>query len=432
MNYIAWDTETTGLPMTRQSASYDNVHLYDKCRMVTLAFVKYSSRGRELGSYHGVVYPDTFDVPPESTAIHGVTHEYAQHKGVPFGQVYSKFKDAVSNVSIMIAHNSTFDENCFFSECYRRGFSIEPFKHLHFVDTLKLARSVLPGLYNHKLLTIYKYYFGKEFDAHDALNDSRACGKIYPLLRDGEFITKDIGVEDIIIKASDVATIIGMNPYKKPKEIIDNLWSKYLPDTFQGKTKEQEALETINKCSAAKLLFKDAETYKSLNSSDIERKFNAVSNQLHLKSNLSDKEIKTVEEHVRKTLFTNHGIRHEETTASNYDNLKEDKTFYKYEICSIEGTTYSICGRIDRIRDDKTIIEIKNRARGLFNSVKTYEEIQCQVYMEMLNLDNCELIEQYNDTRKTYLIQRDQMKWKSEILPVLKNFCTYFHSEISK
>ena len=432
MNYIAWDTETTGLPMGYTKATPDNVHLFDKCRMLTLAFVKYSSKGREVSSYHGLVYPDTFEVPPESTKIHGITHEHAIHKGQPFVHVYESFKAAVSTISLMVAHNSSFDENCFFSECYRRGLSVEPFKHLQFFDTLKMARSVLPGLYNHKLLTVYKYYFGHEFDAHDALNDSRACGKIYILLRDNELKVKDVGIEKVTLKASDIASIIGMNPYKKPKEILDNLWAKYAPETFEGRTKEQEALDTIEKCSAAKLLFTDAGTYKSMNSSDIERKFNAVANQLHIKSNLSKPDIKLVEDHLRKTLFTNHGTKHEDTTASNYDDLKEDETFYKYDVCSIEGTTYRICGRIDRIRDDKTIIEIKNRTRGLFNCVRTYEEIQCQVYMEMLNLEKCELIEQYNDTRKTYLIYRDQMKWKSEILPALKNFCGYFHSEISK
>ena len=432
MNYISFDTETTGLPSGYQKATPDNIHLFDKCRLVTLAFVKYSSKGRELSSYHGLVYPDTFDVPAESTKVHGITHEHALHKGQPFGYVYAAFKEAVSNTSILVAHNSTFDENCFFSECYRRGFSVEPFKHVHFVDTLKMARSVLPGLYNHKLLTVYKHYFGHEFDAHDALNDSRACGKIYFLLRDNEFKMKDVGIEKVTLKASDVASIIGMNPYKKPKEVLDNLWAKYAPETFEGKTKEQEALETIEKCNASKVLFEDANMYKSMNSSDIERKFNAVSNQLHMKSNLSKSDIKLVEQHLRKTLFTNHGTRHEDTTASNYEDLKEDETFYKYEVCSIEGTTYRICGRIDRIRDDKTIIEIKNRTRGLFNSVRLYEEIQCQVYMEMLDLDKCELIEQYNDKRKTYLIHRDQMKWKSEILPALKNFCAYFHSEMSK
>ena len=178
MNYIAWDTETTGLPMGYKKATTENIHLYDKCRMLTLAFVKYSSKGRELSSYHGLVYPDTFNVTQESTDVHGITHEHALHKGQPFGYVYAAFKEAVSNTSILVAHNSTFDENCFFSECYRRGFSVEPFKHIHFIDTLKMARSVLPGLYNHKLLTVYKHYFGKEFDAHDALNDSRACGTI--------------------------------------------------------------------------------------------------------------------------------------------------------------------------------------------------------------------------------------------------------------
>ena len=345
MNYIAWDTETTGLPMGYKKATHENTHLFDRCRMLTLAFVKYSSKGRELSSYHGLVYPDTFNVPQESTNVHGITHEHALHKGQPFGYVYAAFKEAVSNTSILVAHNSSFDENCFFSECYRRGFDTEPFKHVHFVDTLKMARSVLPGLYNHKLLTVYKHYFGKEFDAHDALNDSRACGTIYPLLRDNEFKMKDVGIEKVTLKASDIASIIGMNPYKKPKEVLDNLWAKYAPETFEGKTKEQEALDTIQKCSASRLLFKDAETYKSMNSSDIERKFNAVSNQLHMKSNLSKPDIKLVEEHFRKTLFTNHGTRHEDTTASNYDDLKEDETFYKYEVCSIEGTTYRICGR---------------------------------------------------------------------------------------
>ena len=253
MNYIAWDTETTGLPMGYKKATHENTHLFDRCRMLTLAFVKYSSKGRELSSYHGLVYPDTFSVPQESTNVHGITHEHALHKGQPFGYVYAAFKEAVSNTSVLVAHNSSFDENCFFSECYRRGFDTEPFKHVHFVDTLKMSRSVLPGLYNHKLLTVYKHYFGKEFDAHDALNDSRACGTIYPLLRDNEFKMKDVGIEKVTLKASDIASIIGMNPYKKPKEVLDNLWAKYAPETFEGKTKEQEALDTIQKCGASRV-----------------------------------------------------------------------------------------------------------------------------------------------------------------------------------
>ena len=261
MNYIAWDTETTGLPKTKygEKATMDNVEKYDKCRLLTLAFVKYSSKGREISSYQGIVYPDTFDVA--ATHVHGITHEMAQEKGLPFGYLYASFKEAIRDTKILVAHNSFFDENVFFSECYRRGFSIEPFKEVTFVDTLDMARSIFPTLYNHKLITVYTHIFGKGFDgAHDALNDSRACGEVYPVMRDKEWGLKDIGVEKVILKASDIAAIVGKNQYKKPSEIIDNLWSKYKPETFEGATKEQMAISAIGKCDFTKNILKDTET----------------------------------------------------------------------------------------------------------------------------------------------------------------------------
>ena len=77
-------------------------------------------------------------------------------------------------------------------------------------------------------------------------------------------------------------------------------------------------------------------------------------------------------------------------------------------------------------------MEIKNRTRGLFKTVRDYEEVQCQTYMEMLDIDNCQLIEQYNESRLGYKINRDRQKWLSEINPRLVNFCRHFHSLLSK
>ena len=439
MNYIAWDTETIGLPkktlVKGEKASILNVYKFDNCRMLTLAFVKYSSRGRELGSYHGTVYPDTFDVA--ATHVHGITQEYARENGQPFGYLYASFKEATRDTKLLIAHNSQFDENVFFSECYRRGFSVEPFKDVTFVDTLDIARTLYPTLRNHKLITVYEHIFGKGFEgAHDALNDARACGEVYPVMRDLQRDFKDIGVEKVILKASEIAAIIGKNQYKKPSEIIDNLWSKYKPETFEGKTKDQMGLEAIEKCQLARDLLKDSESYKSINSSDVEQKCKAVANQIDLYSKLRGEDKKHAEGYLRKVLYTNHGTRHEDSTASNYDDLEVDEKFYSYPVCSIEGTEYEIVGRIDRIRTspngDKTIVEIKNRSRGLFKRVRDYEEIQCQTYMEMLDIDRCELIEQYNDSRIGYEIKRDRLGWMNEVRPKLKGFCEYFHSVVSK
>ena len=431
MCYIAWDTETTGLPMSRQPATPDNIHLFDQCRIVSLAFVMYSTKGRELSSYHAVVYPDTFTVT--ATEIHGITHDHALMHGKLFEEVYNDFIKAMKGC-ILVAHNSNFDENALFSECYRRGLSVEPFRNMTFVCTLDLVKPRY--LKPKKLVEIYRELVGKELEnAHNALADARACGEVYPLLRDMQRTLKPLGIPKVVLKASEVASMIDKNRFKKPDEVMMNLWCKYSPQTFKGKTKEQMAIEAIGESSIASDLLDDAQRFRSIDSSSVEQKVRAITNQLNMWSGLTDKKLDAAKEYIRKTLYTNHGIRHEDKTAEVDPNFKVDETFYRYDVCTIEGTKYEIVGRIDRLvaNDDGslTIVEIKNRANYLFKTVRDYEEIQCQTYMEMLNIDSCKLIEQYNEQMCTHLIQRKKSEWDTEVLPKLKNFCECFHSLLS-
>lgn len=431
MCYIAWDTETTGLPMVRTNATKDNTHLFDKCRIVSLAFVMYSTKGRELSSYHAVVYPDTFQVT--ATEIHGITHDHALMYGKKFEEIYDDLVKAMKGHKL-VAHNSNFDENALFSECYRRGLSVEPFEAVTFVCTLNLVTELY--LKPKKLEVIYKELTGKSLDdAHNALADARACGEVYPLLRDAERKVKPVGLPRVILKASDVASMIGKNAFKKPSEVLDILWHKYSPKTFKGKTKDQLGREAIAESPVATGILEDAQRFKSINSSSVEQKNRAVMNQLQTLSGLETDKLDAAKEYIRKTLYTNHGIRHEDRTADKDPTLKTDDTFYTYEVCTIEGTRYDIVGRIDRIVVNEdgtlTIVEIKNRARGLFKSVRDYEDIQCQTYMEMLDVDTCKLIEQHNEDMLTHHIRRDRDLWERTILPKLKNFCECFHSSIS-
>jgi hypothetical protein len=41
-------------------------------------------------------------------------------------------------------------------------------------------------------------------------------------------------------------------------------------------------------------------------------------------------------------------------------------------------------------------------------------------------------VEQFNDERKGYLIEKNDEKWKDEIVPKLQNFCELFHSMLSE
>lgn len=430
MCYISWDTETTGLPMSRVTATKENIHIFDHCRIVSLAFVLYSTKGRELCSYYSVVYPDTFQVT--ATEIHGITHEYALEHGRQFNEIYKDFLEASKN-RILVAHNSVFDKNVFFSECYRRGLSVEPFEKNKFVCTLELTKQIY--LKPKKLVVLYNELTGKCLEnAHNAIADARACGEVYPILRDMEREIKPVGIPRVILKASQVAVMIGNNCFKQPEEVINELWCKYSPQTFKGKTKEQMAIDTISRSTSATEILTDARKFISTNSNSVEQKYKAVENQLNT-IGFDECECKLVKEYIRKTLYTNHGILHEERTAERDPSLKTDDTFYTYEVCTLAGTRYDIVGRIDRViigeDGSKTLVEIKNRAKGLFKKVRDYEDIQCQTYMEMLNIDTCKLIEQYNETVMTHHIRRDKEYWNNTILPKLKNFCECFHSNLS-
>jgi len=44
----------------------------------------------------------------------------------------------------------------------------------------------------------------------------------------------------------------------------------------------------------------------------------------------------------------------------------------------------------------------------------------------------CRLIEQFNNERKGYLIEKDDEKWNGEITPKLQNFCEHLHSMMSE
>jgi hypothetical protein len=151
---------------------------------------------------------------------------------------------------------------------------------------------------------------------------------------------------------------------------------------------------------------------------------------------LTNDQKKMVNEHMKKMIYTNHGTRSEDTTADlDESKLYTDDTFYSFKVTSIEGTTYEIVGRIDRyqLEEDgsKTLVEIKNRTRGLFKKVRDYEMIQVQTYLQMLDLSKARLVEQYNNERLSYNIQRNQEQWDKQIIPRLTEFCKTLHYYMS-
>jgi DNA polymerase III epsilon subunit-like protein len=435
MQYIAFDFETSGLPKGRKPVTRETLGQYDTCRAVSLSAARFSSKGRLVDTFDAMVYPEGFEISPGSVAIHGITEEMAKSKGRSFVQVFADFMTFIGpRTKTLVAHNAKFDTSVLQSEMLRHDIDLSLIDDLNFRCTLELYRERF--LKPIRLGVLYEEIFGEQFEnAHNSLADCIACGRVYPYVIGHERELKPIGVPKVIIGASSVASAIGCG-FKKQPELIEELWKKYSPQTFEGKTKEDKALEILMWNTSTKKILEDAENFKSENSAEVAQKTRAVYHQIE-HSGLSAEDMVIAKDHLRKTLYTNHGTRNEYKTAdADKAKLMEDDTFYTYDICTIEGTLYQIVGRIDRLQmnedGSRTLVEIKNRAKGLFNRVRDYEEVQCQTYLQMLgDIKYCRLVEQFNDERRGYLIEKNDEKWKDEILPKLQNFCELFHSNLS-
>jgi len=436
MQYIAFDFETSGLPKGRKPVTQETLGQYDTCRAVSLSAARFSSRGRLVDTFDAMILPTDFTISPGSIAIHGITEDMARSKGRPFLQVFTDFMTFIgSRTKTMVAHNAKFDVSVLRSEMLRHDIDLSLIDDLNFRCTLELYRERF--LKPIRLGVLYEDIFGEQFEnAHNSLADCIACGRVYPYVIGHERTLKPIGVPKVIIGASSVASAIGCG-FKKQPELIEELWKKYSPQTFEGKTKEDKALEILMWNTSTKKILEDAENFKSENSADVAQKTRAVYHQIE-HSGLSAEDMVIAKDHLRKTLYTNHGTRNEYKTAdADKAKLVEDDTFYTQDICTIEGTLYQIVGRIDRLQmnedGSRTLVEIKNRAKGLFNRVRDYEEVQCQTYLQMLgDIKYCRLVEQFNDERRGYLIEKNDEKWKDDIVPKLQNFCELFHSMLSE
>ena len=442
MQYIAFDFETSGLPVGRRNVAitHDTLKNFDTCRAVSLSAARFSSKGRLVDTFDAVVFPDNFQIGEKSIEVHGITQEHAEKVGRPFTEVFTDFVKFIGpRTTTLVAHNAKFDTSVLRSEILRHNLNIGLLDDINFVCTMQMykERFFVPI----KLGVLYKEIFGDDFEnAHNSLADCIACGRVYPyLLGKTERELKKIGIPKVIIGASSVASAIGKSQFKRQPELLSDLWKKYSPQTFKGQTVDEEALTVLNSTDTTKNILKTAEAYKSEKSDDVKQETRKLFHQIE-HSGLAPQDMVKAKEHIRKTLATNHGTRNEGKTA-NFDKfaskLVEDNTYYSYDICEIEGTVYQVVGRVDRVQNNedgtRTLVEIKNRTNGLFKRVRDYEEIQCQTYMHMMDgIDFCRLVETYNGESKSYLIQKNDEMWTQQIAPKLENFCEHFHSMLSE
>jgi DNA polymerase-3 subunit epsilon len=108
--------------------------------------------------------------------LHGISVQMLDGKPTP-GDVWPDFMEFVGNANL-VAHNAPFDSSFVRHELGLLGIGLPNPWHC----TVRLARSRLPQLPNHRLDTVYRYLFGSlstGVNRHRALDDARMAARIW-------------------------------------------------------------------------------------------------------------------------------------------------------------------------------------------------------------------------------------------------------------
>ena len=156
--YIIFDVETTGL------SAFNN-------RLTEIGAVKIRN-GEVIDKFSTFVNPEQ-PIPPKITEITGITQAMVQDAPLE-GEALKSFLNFAGECTL-VAHNAPFDMGFIRATCTRADVKYSP----NVIDTVVLARQIMPNLPNHKLNTIAKAMNLGEFNHHRALDDAEILSRIF-------------------------------------------------------------------------------------------------------------------------------------------------------------------------------------------------------------------------------------------------------------
>lgn len=118
MKTIILDTETTGLPLKKDSSIYNSA---EWPFIVQLSYMIYDDETHEiLADVNDYIAIDkSCIISPASHEVHGLTHEFLQSNGIPIKDALHKLKKHMNSCNLAVGHNISFDKRILLAECIR-------------------------------------------------------------------------------------------------------------------------------------------------------------------------------------------------------------------------------------------------------------------------------------------------------------------------
>ncbi len=186
--FICFDLETTGL-----SASRDKITEIGAVKVVN---------GEITEKFSTFVNPE-ISIPRKITELTGITDEMVADAPSQSDAVRAFLEFAGNNV--LVAHNAPFDTSFISQACENMGTEY----NYTSIDTVAIARAILPDIKNVKLDTVAKYLRLGTFNHHRATDDAEMLANIF--INFCNRLRDDYG----ITKTSDINTKIAGGDFKK-------------------------------------------------------------------------------------------------------------------------------------------------------------------------------------------------------------------------
>lgn len=159
MRFVAFDLETTGtVPGVDQIVEIGAVRIID---------------GQVESVFSTLVNPQR-PIPPGATAVNGITD--AMVAGKPLIEDLLPSFAEFCGTDLLVAHNAPFD--CQFLTADIKKFETSAPQGI-VVDTLPMARRIIPGLPNYKLGTLVQHFKIPSTEFHRAEEDATYCGMVF-------------------------------------------------------------------------------------------------------------------------------------------------------------------------------------------------------------------------------------------------------------
>ena len=240
--------------------------------------------------------------------------------------------------------------------------------------------------------------------------------------------------QKIFLYSSNLAAFIGKNPHIPASRIFNSLYEKYYK---VGKTVgDSEKIQKIGEKIENKKLLVEIDTICNNNKSPemMQKDREVLIKSLETSSALAEEDKKEVRKIVEGYTNKKFGTIREVNALDFYREKYNVEVITKIDqrskkILTIDGTELWVISKLDGMKMDGTVIEIKNRIYKLFDEVREYEWLQVQAYLHVYGLPKAELVEFLQNsggTMKINNVEKDETYWNEVLIKILGDYFRVF------